>query len=494
MALLWLPPLYNQASKILIMSTKQPLSISNPLVPKVHNPETDKPLPLCKTSSEALPLQKSTNQRVLNQPEVGQLVTIKPDACTGSEAMTGKAREPVSVYKTRNVGIQLNLKALDLGSFIKDLADNKVSKVNSTKEDLAVLNNRGSIAEIGRKMNIVGRKKRLRKKFVYRTGGSKKIAPSSFRCSNKVDFRTDNVLISPVKEKKPILESSKILESRSTLVLESTNNENQFSYSTTHILTELKPFLKALFNLSFDRLQNITLDYDQLSRAAAIINTKFQVEFPIRSLYSITSFNSLCSLKPNKRPEESYKFVFKHAYKNLKQRFRTDRPELSKLGFNDLNLQFYRHYFQETAEKLGIGINNFFLPLTPDSYCNKKLKVIAQTINVSYITLVCQSRLFMDNFMAYVNQSFIPDYSELINTKVDNLCDKWENLYIEAFGNEKIIGFICEYVHLNKKCKLPWTIKEVEFAVEIVNKLVQKCKRRGWVKSKSFDSLVLKAD
>lgn len=256
------------------------------------------------------------------------------------------------------------------------------------------------------------------------------------------------------------------------------------------IFSELRIFLKTVFHLGFDRWSNFTLDFNQLNIAVNIISRKFLVDFKIRSLYVMESLESLSYMKSVKRPEESYKFVFKHTYKNLKSQFKAHNPEFSKLGFNDFNSRFYKHYFHETACRLGISINQFFLPLTPDSYCNRNQNMASATINVSYITLICQSQVFLNDFLNYVNNSFIADYSAMIDVKVDNVCDKWEQMFIESNNSDKMIDYICDYVHTNKKCKLPWTIKEVEHAVDIVNKLVTKCKRKSWGKSQKAEDRV----
>lgn len=226
--------------------------------------------------------------------------------------------------------------------------------------------------------------------------------------------------------------------------------------STTKAFSELRNFLKMVFALDFDNLVDHVLDYDQLSIAASIISKKFLIDFPIKSIYRMESFRSLYGMRTSKRPEESYKFVFKYGFKYLKENLKAQEVQISKLGSIDFNTYFYDYYFGKTSKDLNIEVNQFFLPLIPDSYCNRNQKVIAQTINVSYITLVCQSSRFMKDFPNYMNVVFIKDYRALINRKVDDLCDKWEQMHLEVGGDGKLIGYICDYIIIiNKLFKLP---------------------------------------
>lgn len=397
--------------------------------------------------------------------------------------------------KTAIPSVLLNIKALNIQHILDKFGKSKILELSCNKSSPSIETCASPGVDSGQKVRPLYRKKRLSKKFIYRTNKKSNLGRINRQDSTKTSFCTDKAQVDQNLCPKALfinLENKNDMSIASALVNDGkkalVNNQ-----SMNWVFGELRFFLKMVFNLDFTNLVDITLDYNQLRIIAAIINKKFLIDFPFRSLYGMDSFKSLCNVKTGKRPEESYKFVFKHAYKHLKQQFRNRNLELSKLGFNDLNLQFYKYYFQEASDKLGISINQFFLPLTPDSYCNKAQKAIAQTINVSYITLVCQSPHFMNDFMTYVNDYFIRDYSEMITVKVNNICDKWELIFLETFGNEKMISFICEYIHTNKKCKLPWTIKEVEFAVDVVNKLVQKCKKRTWVKSKCFEKIILRS-
>ena len=385
--------------------------------------------------------------------------------------------------------VQLNLKAIGLDNILEHMLKRRKSENDGCIIDFSAL-----ISEETKNIqkHEIKNSKRIKKKnYLYWTGrvSKKNILKDSKQKRTVLSIDEPSGYESNKKNLKNINNNgckhccTNLTESHSDC------NDNFLHNLNRHTaFSELRRFLKVIFNFDFSKLGDVTMDFSQLSIAAAIISKKFQVDFPIRSLYPIENFMSLYDLKSGKRPEESYKFVFKHAYKNLKAIFRKKNVELAKLGFNDLNLQFYKHYFKTTSEKLGISLNNFFLPLTPDSYCNKKQPVIAQTINVSYITLVCQSQNFLDDFMNYVNNSFIKDYQELIDSKIDNICHKWQSMYLETLGNEKCIHYICDYVYTNKKCKLPWTVKEVEFAIDIVNRLISKCKKRACGTSKCFGS------
>ncbi len=166
-----------------------------------------------------------------------------------------------------------------------------------------------------------------------------------------------------------------------------------------------------------------------------------------------------------KRPEENYKFVFKRCLKHMKEDFKNLHPE--KLKKKDFERSFYEHYFQAVVKKHHIPIESFFHPKNSKT----KTKDSPKTINAAYVDNISKSEEFVHDFTKYLNQTLETECREIIDSKINGLIQKWESEYEDSNHNEKIIGEISDYIEKNKKCKLPWTVKEVQEAIASVWKL-----------------------
>ena len=56
------------------------------------------------------------------------------------------------------------------------------------------------------------------------------------------------------------------------------------------------------------------------------------------------------------------------------------------------------------------------------------------------------------------------------------MVDKWNEIYLSMNLSEKSLFFISDYIEFNKKCKLPWTVNEVEVAIVTVKKMIERSK------------------
>jgi len=166
-----------------------------------------------------------------------------------------------------------------------------------------------------------------------------------------------------------------------------------------------------------------------------------------------------------KRPEENYKFVFKRCLKHMKEDFKNLHPE--KLKKKDFERSFYEHYFQPVVKKYHIPLESFFHPKNSKT----KTKDSPKTINAAYVDNISKSEEFVRDFTKYLNQTLEAECREIIDSKINGLIQKWENDYEESSHSEKVITEICDYIEKNKKCKLPWTVKEVQEAISSVRKL-----------------------
>ena len=175
--------------------------------------------------------------------------------------------------------------------------------------------------------------------------------------------------------------------------------------------------------------------------------------------------SSISKLGSNKRPEENYKFVFKRCLKNMKDNLKIHTDKKNKKKEQDK--LFYEHYFKRIAEKEGLSLQQFFHPKNSKS----KYKDAPKTINADYIANISKSHEFVHDFLNYMHNHLKTDYEKTVDTKIDGLIKKWNDMYEQAEDKCQIINEICEYIEKNKKCKLPWSDKEIYEAISAVDKL-----------------------
>lgn len=170
--------------------------------------------------------------------------------------------------------------------------------------------------------------------------------------------------------------------------------------------------------------------------------------------------------KVKKRPEENYKFVFKRALKEMKQDF-IDSQKLNhkqKMNMRDLERNFYQSFFGEIAKEKGIPIERFFHPRNEGGVAD----LFPKSFNSEYVKAICLSSRFVSEFKATLEA--MPERSKkMISFKLRLLGNKL-TLGQQGESNEELLKKK-EYIRTERKCKLPWTLKEVREAVKMVNNL-----------------------
>ena len=241
------------------------------------------------------------------------------------------------------------------------------------------------------------------------------------------------------------------------------------------VFSELSLILKKLFLGKLSCNEDIILSCEEMMVLSTIMIKKFDYEPPVANIYKVLHLFNENLYRAKKRAEECYKFIFKHAYKNLKRAYNDLQLEKQLSDNQPVSAQdFYNYYFGAVSRSQNIPLAHFYLPLTPDSYCNKNDKLAPKTINMGYAQLISKSGHFMHDFLIYLNDKFINDYCQLINLKIDHMAVKWTEISISYNHSEKSIFFICDYIRTNKKCKLPWTVAEVKTAIEITTKMIER--------------------
>lgn len=149
----------------------------------------------------------------------------------------------------------------------------------------------------------------------------------------------------------------------------------------------------------------------------------------------------------------------------MKERFKDSRDE--KLKKKDFERLFYDFYFREVVERDKIPLESFYHPKNSKT----KTKNCPKTINNTYIENISKSPKFVQDFLEYLNGPLEKEYREVIDSKISGLIQRWEDEFEAKSRNDSVIDDICNYIEKNKKCKLPWNIKEVQEAIYSVRKL-----------------------
>lgn len=234
---------------------------------------------------------------------------------------------------------------------------------------------------------------------------------------------------------------------------------------------------KLFFCTSLE-LNDIDLNTSEICLLKEIINKKFANKsgkynkfcFKQKNKEEIlTEINNFFTLySSTKRIEENNKFVYKYTLKYLRNQFYIKEGLIKN---NDNEILFYRYYFKNIAENLNVPLEYFFDPLYKTSNKNPFYK----SINNKYLSLIFSSSHFKSDFFTFLKKDFRDTYSFIISSKLkkffkilrsDLMSDrsgKYNDVLIERFANK---------LRKNKKCKLPWTIIEVDNALTHFNSLI----------------------
>ena len=212
-----------------------------------------------------------------------------------------------------------------------------------------------------------------------------------------------------------------------------------------------------------------------------LISSKEGVDFTQEKFELIISRNGI------KRNEENLKCVFKYALKFLRTQFRKNNSEfkfrrqnIKMKQKNLIDLGFYTSYFGEIADNLDWPISKFFHPkvFTGNPSLNKNLdepEMRPKTINKEYIDNLKRSDMFICDLKNYLENKFevspgkytgiIDQYKQVSNEKMLQKLNSWKKTFKKG-GEEEGLKIVLKDLNANDKCKLPWSVTEMQKAVD----------------------------
>ena len=183
----------------------------------------------------------------------------------------------------------------------------------------------------------------------------------------------------------------------------------------------------------------------------------------------------------HKSKEENLKFIFKKGFKFLKKCFfqLVDEQSFSILKgpfdqlhhSSKLEYLFTAFYFQRQAIALEIPLEKFFQPSIHRSYKILNPLQISKSLNQKFLKRIKQGGLFIQHFREFVTKQLVNDSRKQIIKKTEEMVFKWEELYFER-GPRCLKNQITKQLRQKSKSKLPWSVFEIEFAIEQVAELL----------------------
>lgn len=224
--------------------------------------------------------------------------------------------------------------------------------------------------------------------------------------------------------------------------------------------------LKKIFKMEPVSEEDFLLDDFERQILAAIFKRKYCETLNLRAdpRRLAAQVCAIVQKSSKKRPEEKYKFIFKRAFKVLKEQFNKQVKSVAKIKADVTERAFYEFYFSDYAQRRGLPLEKYFNPKNSTS----KNSNYHKTISIEYVNLIRESPVFVNNFMLAL-EVLERECDVFIEGKLRGLSLRF--VEFSSKRGEKSLEEICDYVARNAKCKLPWAKKEVLEAIDIVKKL-----------------------
>lgn len=239
--------------------------------------------------------------------------------------------------------------------------------------------------------------------------------------------------------------------------------------SDNKLKNKLLVIMMTLFSgqdLVVEQIEALTKEEKHILCSLAL--RKFGIKFQpsMNNSNILKAINEQRHFSKPKRLEENYKLVFKKALKYLIKKFKKSNDVRGKKS--DLELQFYKFYFEEAFKKEGLE-EEMGTVQTSKGFKGQTL-FNPKTINSRYITNIMKSDVFKTHFEDFLEHYFILDYSKSREFKIQKVVEKC----YECFSKKRGGGFeeVQKYIEQNPKCKLQWSDQELIAARESVKQLL----------------------
>lgn len=228
----------------------------------------------------------------------------------------------------------------------------------------------------------------------------------------------------------------------------------------------LKSLLLGLFTRQLKEEDLCELSAHEVGIFQAVLERKNYNTAQCSKPLTLVTLNAMVNTSA-RRSEEKFKFIIKRIIKHLKKKEKIKTEH-----------EFYRVYFADLSVKLGVPLDYFYDPH------NKLLKnTHFKSLSTDYVMLLLKSDLFLIELLFYLEKSIIKDHIESLETKVSNLCKKWENIYESLHKEKQSADFIKQLIlNTEKGSKLPWSVGEVNEAIDLMKNIVYSWNSQKYVR------------
>ena len=148
----------------------------------------------------------------------------------------------------------------------------------------------------------------------------------------------------------------------------------------------------------------------------------------------------------------------------IEQRIKTSKSSLEK--------QFYQKYFGEIATLNNISLFKFYFPRNNCKYSSIS---IHKSINKDYLRYISMNSKFINEIKKYINEKLFEEEKNLIEIRLNNKIEKLKKKILKFFECktensiiEQFDFFINKKIRNNNQFKLPWSIFQLQKAIENV--------------------------
>ena len=294
----------------------------------------------------------------------------------------------------------------------------------------------------------------------------------------KIPFENNSNIVSPTRVVQLPSEnkfSINLQETTSDKGFKKIEESEDFIIKNKGNLTKIIQLLSDLFMTKGIELKDIKLEkfeftilhhliakklcFENLDLFDNKMKTKNDLEFLERIMMTLADFIG------KKRKEEKLKFIYNHTIKYLKKVFLEIQDDNAGYSTDDREIQFLNHYFEDVAKENGLDVKCFFDPLRNGLIKNPKFKSLTK----GYFDLIFSSERFKKDFINHIKSEFTEDYSTKISNKF-KLLFKELRLQLKSDTNSDINITVADFskkLFKNKRCKLPWTMNEIEEAKRV---------------------------
>ena len=249
-------------------------------------------------------------------------------------------------------------------------------------------------------------------------------------------------------------------EKEATSEMEFDNNQYECQVS---LFDSLLNVLKLIFLNENANDEDFVLRSEEATILETLIEKKFQTRFGFESIMKQEQRLKLVRHLKKKRADELTKFIFKNAFKYLTESFNA-KHDLNRKGVmkNEKRDRFFEYYFGELSRRKKRGIELYYLPIVPSNLKIAKKAKPSRTLNFAYISSLFESEEFLADFRSCIRDHIRDFCVENVKKKFSYLIGKWEKICKSPVINERCFYTVCDDIEFNKKCKLPWTIYEID--------------------------------